>query len=129
MHASSPLATDSDVVNLVFSPAVRRSPRGFMDGLMGKLNAYNDQVIEEAELYKKFPIFILPFNAVSVHNAFAVCVISTNFSICVTHENVHVSFGCLVYSGLDLLLKVILLFNGCHIGRSIAVNDGNFSAL
>ena len=68
-------------------------------------------------------------NAVSAHNVFAVCVISTNLGIRVTHENFHVFFGCLVYRGLDSLVKLILLFNGCHFGRSIAVNDGNFFAL
>ena len=129
MQASSPLATDGDVVDLVFSPAVRGSPRGFMDGLVGKQGASYDQVIEGAELYKKFSIFILHSDAVSAHNVFAICVISTNLGISVTHENFHVSFGCLVYSGLVLLVKLIFLFDGCHIGRGITLNDGNFSAL
>ena len=77
----------------------------------------------------KSSFFILHSNAVSTHNALAVYVISTNLGIRVTHENFPVFFGCLVYSGLDLLVKLILLFNGCHIGRGIALNNGNFSAL
>ena len=129
MQASSPLATDSDVVDLVFSSAVGGSPRGFMDGLMGKQGAFYDQVIEGAELYKKFSIFILHSNAVSAYNVFAVCVISTNLGISVTHENFHVSFGFLVYSGLDLLVKLIFLFDGCYIGKGIVLIYGNFSAL
>ena len=129
MQALSPLATDGDVVDLVFSPTVGGSPRGFMHGLMGKQGASYDQVIEGAELYKKFSIFILDSNAVFAHNVFAVCVISSNLGIRVTHENFHVSFGCLVHSGLDFLVKIILLLDGCHIGRVIVLSDVNFSAL
>ena len=39
------------LVDLVFGLAVRENPRGFMDSLMGKQSASNDQVIEVAELY------------------------------------------------------------------------------
>ena len=129
MQASSPFANDGDVVDLVPSPSVEGSPRGFKKGLMGKQGASYDQVIEGAELYKKFFIFILHSNTVSAHNVFAVCVISTNLGIRVTHENFHVSFGFLVYSDLNLLAKLILLLDGCYIGKGIALNDGNFSAL
>ena len=36
---------------------------------------------------------------------------------------------CLVFGCLDLLVKLVLLSNGCHIGGSVELDDGNFSAL
>ena len=126
MQASFPLATDVDVVNLVLSPAVRESPHGFIDGLMGKQGASNDQVIEVAELYKKFSIFIPHSNEVSAKMC-ALFVLSAPNLEFVSFMKIFMFFW--VYSGLDLLVEVIPLFNGCQLGRSIALNDDNFSAL
>ena len=116
VQTSAPLATDGDVVNWILSLAVKKNSRGLMNGLIGEQGASNDQVIKDAELYKKFFILILHSDAVSVHNEFAICVIS-------------IYHGSHVYGFLDSLIKFVILFKGCQIDRSVALNGGNFSAL
>ena len=49
LQAPSPLSAYGDVVDLVLGLAVRGSPWGLVDFLVGEYRASNDQVVEGAE--------------------------------------------------------------------------------
>ena len=90
VQATSPLSTDSDVVNLVFGFAVRRNPC-FMNGLVWEQSASNDQIIKEAKFGEEFSIFNLLSGTVGSHGVITVCVVYAYFCIQVSRQNFPVS--------------------------------------
>ena len=87
MQASFPLSLDGDVVDLVYSLAVRGSPGGLVDFLVGEDGAPSDQV----KLCEKCTVFVLFSGAMSAHDQFSVGVVCSHFSVEVSHEDLQIS--------------------------------------
>ena len=82
----------------------------------------DNQVVESAKFCEHLSILVPFSSAMSAHDEVCVRVVRAYLGVQVSNQDPHVSLWCSVHSCLDLLIKLLFVFNVRCVGRGVTIN-------